>query len=195
MLDFEGGAPLVEAEEQPEHVGEAPDGLIEALEKELLGWRELYSESGQMGTACKYLENHRDHLRVFLDDARVPIHNNACEVAIRPVAVGPWNWLFAGSRRGGRAAATIYTLVESCDFVGLRVALTRKSSPPRAATARSTPATFPASWARRGPRRPEQDRPPRQALELPERRQVEDRHCLWKPSEVPIGALDRDGRS
>ena len=51
---------------------------------------------------------------VFLHDARVPIHNNACEVAIRPVAVGRRNWLFAGSPRGGRAAATIYTLVESC---------------------------------------------------------------------------------
>lgn len=88
--------------------------VIDALEKELGGWRGLYSESGQMGTACKYFENQLDHLRVFLDDARVPIHNNACEVAIRPVAVGRRNWLFAGSPRGGRAAATIYTLVESC---------------------------------------------------------------------------------
>lgn len=88
--------------------------VIETLDGELGGWRELYSESGQMGTACKYFENQLEHLRVFLDDARVPIHNNACEVAIRPVAVGRRNWLFAGSPRGGRAAATIYTLVESC---------------------------------------------------------------------------------
>jgi transposase len=93
--------------------------VIEALEKEVRGWRELYSESGQMGTACKYLENQREHLRVFLDDPRVPIHNNACEVSIRPVAIGRRNWLFAGSPRGGRAAATIYTLVESCKLVGV----------------------------------------------------------------------------
>ena len=88
--------------------------VIEVLDEELRGWRELYSESGQMGAACKYFENQLEHLRIFLDDARVPIHNNACEVAIRPVAVGRRNWLFAGSPRGGRAAATIYTLVESC---------------------------------------------------------------------------------
>jgi transposase len=87
---------------------------IEALEEELRGWRDIYSESGQMSTACKYFENQLDHLRVFLDDARVPIHNNACEVAIRPIAVGRRNWLFAGSPRGGRAAATIYSLIESC---------------------------------------------------------------------------------
>ena len=93
--------------------------VIEALDKELLGWRELYCESGQMGTACKYFENQIEHLRVLLDDARVPIHNNACEVAIRPVAVGRRNWLFAGSPRGGRAAATIYTLIESCKRAGV----------------------------------------------------------------------------
>lgn len=93
--------------------------VVEELDGELRGWRDLYSESGQMGTACKYFENQLDHLRVFLDDARVPIHNNACEVAIRPVAVGRRNWLFAGSPRGGRAAATIYTLVESCKRAGV----------------------------------------------------------------------------
>jgi transposase len=88
--------------------------VLQELEAELEGWRDLYSESGKMGEACKYLENQRDHLRVFLGDAHVPIHNNACEVAVRPVAVGRRNWLFAGSVRGGCAAATIYTLVESC---------------------------------------------------------------------------------
>ena len=87
---------------------------IDALEKELLGWRDIYSESGEMAKACKYVENQHESLRVFLKDARVPIHNNACEVAIRPVAVGRRNWLFAGSVRGGKAAATIYTLVQSC---------------------------------------------------------------------------------
>lgn len=93
--------------------------ILEALEAELLGWRDIYSESGEMSVACKYLENQREHLRVFLDDARVPIHNNACEVAVRPVAVGRRNWLFAGSPRGGRAAATIYTLIESCKKAGV----------------------------------------------------------------------------
>ena len=93
--------------------------VLKRLDKELEAWRDRYSESGKMGEACTYVENQRDALRVFLEDARVPIHNNACEVSIRPVAVGRKNWLFAGSERGGKAAATIYTLVESCKKVGL----------------------------------------------------------------------------
>lgn len=48
------------------------------------------------------------------DRDRIPIDNNACERAIRPIAIGRKNWLFAGSMRGGRAAAVVYTLVECC---------------------------------------------------------------------------------
>jgi transposase len=72
-----------------------------------------------MATACVYVENQAKPLRLFLENGRVPIHNNACEVSIRPVAVGRRNWLFAGSVRGGHAAATIYTLVESCKLAGV----------------------------------------------------------------------------
>jgi hypothetical protein len=92
---------------------------LESLDELLAGWRGRYSESGKMATACKYVENQATTLRVFLANGRVPIHNNACEVSIRPVAVGRKNWLFAGSVRGGHAAATIYTLVESCKKAGV----------------------------------------------------------------------------
>lgn len=93
--------------------------VLDELDELLAGWRGRYSESGKMATACKYVENQSATLHVFLQDGRVPIHNNACEVSIRPVAVGRRNWLFAGSVRGGRAAATIYTLVESCKMAGV----------------------------------------------------------------------------
>ncbi|CAL7961886.1 hypothetical protein GAMM_290001 [Gammaproteobacteria bacterium] len=33
---------------------------------------------------------------------------------MRPITVGRANYTFAGNDRGGRAAATIYSLVESC---------------------------------------------------------------------------------
>ena len=60
-----------------------------------------------MRSACKHVEKHAKPLRVILESGRVPIHNNACEVSIRPIAVGRKSWLFAGSVRGGEAAATI----------------------------------------------------------------------------------------
>ena len=40
--------------------------------------------------------------------------NNAAERAIRPLALGRKNYLFAGSDAGGRRAAILYTLIETC---------------------------------------------------------------------------------
>ena len=42
------------------------------------------------------------------------LSNNAAERALRGVAVGRRNWTFAGSDAGGRRAAAIYSLIESC---------------------------------------------------------------------------------
>ena len=39
--------------------------------------------------------------------------NNAAERAMRPLALGRINYLFAGSDEGGRRAAIIYTLIET----------------------------------------------------------------------------------
>lgn len=49
----------------------------------------------------------------YLHDGRVEIDNNLVENAIRPLAVGRKNWLFAGSEQGAEWAAMIYTLVGS----------------------------------------------------------------------------------
>lgn len=76
--------------------------------------RSQFSDAGKMAKAMKYVRNQWKELRQFLREGLVPIDNNAVERAIRPIAIGRKNWLFAGSMRGGRAAATIYTLVESC---------------------------------------------------------------------------------
>lgn len=45
--------------------------------------------------------------------------NNAMERAIRPIAVGRSNYLFAGSERGGHAAATMYSLIGTAKLNGL----------------------------------------------------------------------------
>lgn len=40
--------------------------------------------------------------------------NNAAERPVRGIAVGRKNWTFCGSDSGGRRAAAIYTLIETC---------------------------------------------------------------------------------
>ena len=57
-------------------------------------------------------------LEKYLEDGKIEIDNNLVENAIRPVAIGRKNYLFAGSPQGARWAAMIYTLVASAANAG-----------------------------------------------------------------------------
>ena len=47
----------------------------------------------------------------YVDDGLVEIDNNAAERALRTIALGRKNYLFAGSDAGGERAAIIYSLI------------------------------------------------------------------------------------
>src|SRR4051794_9597387 len=49
----------------------------------------------------------------YCDDGRVEIDNSAAERALRGVALGRKNYLFAGADSGGERAAAIYSLIGS----------------------------------------------------------------------------------
>jgi hypothetical protein len=57
-----------------------------------------------MREAAEYLRKHWNALRVYLDDALVPIDNNDVEQLMKQVAVGRKNWLFIGSVAAGDQA-------------------------------------------------------------------------------------------
>jgi transposase len=67
-----------------------------------------------MGQAIQYALNQWDALCVYTTDGRLAIDNNASENALRRVAIGRKNWLFAGSDNGGRTAATLFSLIATC---------------------------------------------------------------------------------
>jgi transposase len=67
-----------------------------------------------MGEAIGYARFQWIALTRYLEDGILAIDNNAAERALRRVAVGRKNWLFAGSDAGGRRAAIVYSLVASC---------------------------------------------------------------------------------
>ena len=58
-------------------------------------------------------------LLVYLNDGTIHVDNNSIERAIRGVAVGRKNYLFAGSPNGARRAALIYSLIETCKLNGM----------------------------------------------------------------------------
>ncbi len=69
--------------------------------------------------AIRYALTRWQALERYLGDGRIEIDNNAAERAIRPIALGRKNWLFAGSDRGGERAAGILSLIETARLNGL----------------------------------------------------------------------------
>src|SRR5690606_3475920 len=68
----------------------------------------------QIGKAMAYAYARWDALSAYLYDGNLQIDNNLCENAIRPVALGRKNYLFAGSHEAAQRAAMIYSFFAIC---------------------------------------------------------------------------------
>jgi transposase len=55
----------------------------------------------------------------YTTDGRLDICNNAAERAIRPLAIGRKNWMFAGADSGGKRAAVMYTIIGTARLNGI----------------------------------------------------------------------------
>jgi len=69
-----------------------------------------------ISAGIRYARNQRVGLSQFLEDGRLPIHNNMSELALRREAVGRKNWLFVGSDDGGEVNATFTSLLASAQL-------------------------------------------------------------------------------
>jgi transposase len=67
-----------------------------------------------LGQAVSYTLNQWPKLLTYLQDGRLENNNNRSERAIKPFAIGRKGWLFADSVVGAEAAATLFSLVETC---------------------------------------------------------------------------------
>jgi transposase len=77
------------------------------------------SAKSDLAAAIRYARTRWPALCRYRDDGRLEIDNNAAERALRAVALGRKNWLFAGSDAGGTRAAAIYSLIETAKLNGL----------------------------------------------------------------------------
>lgn len=86
---------------------------------------------GNLTEAIRYALSRWDGLTRFLQDGRIELDTNPVERAIRPVALGRKNHLFAGSDGGGERWAILCSLIETCKlndvepYAYLRDVLTR----------------------------------------------------------------------
>jgi transposase len=72
-----------------------------------------------LGKALSYMGNLWKGLTLFLEDARVPLDNNATERALRGPVVGRKNHYGSRSQRGTEVAALFYSLLESAKLSGV----------------------------------------------------------------------------
>lgn len=77
------------------------------------------SPKSTMAKALTYGRKRWDALIRFLDEGTAEIDNNIAERAMRSIAIGRKNWLFAGSKAGGERAAAIYSVIETCKLNGV----------------------------------------------------------------------------
>ena len=77
------------------------------------------SKKSSLAGAIRYSLTRWNALGRYTEDGRLEISNNAAERAIKPLALGRKNWMFAGSDAGGKRAATIYTILQTATLNGL----------------------------------------------------------------------------
>jgi hypothetical protein len=89
-----------------------------------------------IGEAIGYALNHWEALIRPLEAGFLEIDKGESERALKPVAIGRRNWLFAGSDNGGKTAAVLMSLCATCKawsiepFTCLRDVLDRVSIHP-----------------------------------------------------------------
>ena len=77
------------------------------------------SAKSDLAEAFRYTIKRRQALTRLLTDARLEIDNNIAENAMRGIALGRRNYLFAGSDSGGERAASMYTIVQTAKLNSL----------------------------------------------------------------------------
>ncbi len=72
-----------------------------------------------MGKAIAYSLQRWEQLMTYTTNGRLNIDNNPVENAIRPVAIGRKNYLFAGSHEAAQRSAMLYSLLGTCKLNGI----------------------------------------------------------------------------
>ena len=93
--------------------------LLDSLHQWLQATLAVVSKKSETAAAIRYALGRWRALLRYSDDGHIEIDNNAAERALRAVALGRKNYLFAGSDSGGERAAALYSLIGTAKLNGL----------------------------------------------------------------------------
>jgi transposase len=79
----------------------------------------IHPPKSPMAKAIGYVFNNWDELCRFINDANLPLDNNASERALRIIALGRKNYLFVGNDAAAENLAGLYSLVATCELHGI----------------------------------------------------------------------------
>jgi len=111
LYAVEGDIRGLQPEERRRVRNERSRPLLESLKQWLEETLVKLSRKSDTAQAVRYALGRWEALLRYMDDGRLEMDNNAAERALRVVALGRKNYLFAGSDRGGERAASIYSLI------------------------------------------------------------------------------------
>jgi len=107
----------------PDHRRRERQQRSKPLAEALAAWADetarRLSRKSELAAAFRYMRGRRTALGRCFDDGRLALDNNPAERALRGIAIGRKNYLFAGSDAGGRRAAALYSLIETTKLNGL----------------------------------------------------------------------------
>jgi transposase len=92
--------------------------LLDEFKRWLQHQRLQLADADVTAKAIDYTTRRWAALTLHLQNANLPIDNNAVENAMRPIALGRKNWLFVGSKTAGERAACLMSLIESAKLNG-----------------------------------------------------------------------------
>lgn len=101
---------------------------LQSLHYWLLKLRPNVANGGGLAQAIDYTLRRWPALVHYAETGDLPIDNNPIENAIRPIAIGKKNWLFAGSERAGKRAAAIQSLLATAKLNGIEPSQWMKST-------------------------------------------------------------------
>ena len=118
LYRVEAAAKDLTAEDRKAYRQEHAAPLLQSLKAWLDQLRPAVPGASGTAKAIDYTLRRWSALTRYLEDGRDPIDNNRIENAIRPIALGRKNWLFAGSERAGQRAAAIMSLLATAKANG-----------------------------------------------------------------------------
>lgn len=87
--------------------------IFDDLEEWLHAQLPKISGKSPLAQAIRYALGRMPKARPYLENGQLELENNTAERAMKPVAIGRKNWMFAGSEGGGKAMDIAFTLIET----------------------------------------------------------------------------------